>query len=891
MTPSKSHVDEPAGTRSHASTSTGRSLEAPESPTSDSTTSDRESEINKELRRLNRALRALSACNQALAQAGSEQGLLDQICDLIVRLGEYRLAWIGYAMPDAAKTVRVMAYAGDDAGTLNTAVVSWAADKPTGRGSVGTAIRDNKACLITDTQTDPRFEPWRDWARKMGYGALITFPLRVAGLPFGSLTIYAREAGSFEKPELQLLEEIAENLAYGITAIRTREESKRTEAALLEAEARYRLLVEEVPAISYLAEAGATGPFFYVSPQVKTILGYRPEECMADPTFWWEHLHPHDRGVAEVEDAWQDGVAFQFEYRMIHRDGRQVWIRDEGTIFRSAETGKRMARGQMIDITRQKEAEDALRESEERYRRFVNESSEGIYRMEYDPPVPTRLSIEEQLAWGYKTGSMAECNDAMARMYGFASADELAGKKLSEFLVLHDPVTRQFMENYIRNGYRIANQESREIDALGKKRIFRNTMVGTVVDGHWVRDWGITRDVTDQMQMEEQLRNAQQLEAIGRLAGGVAHDFNNILSIIIGHGELLLAMGNDERTRSGIQQIQRAAERAASLTQQLLAFGRKQVLQPTILDLNEAVADVQKMLARVIGEDIELIAKLHPSLGTVKADPGQIEQVLMNLAINARDAMPQGGRFTMETSNEEINPEQGRDLDLTPGHYVMLRVSDNGHGMDDTTLSHIFEPFFTTKPVGKGTGLGLATVYGIVKQSGGSIQVESEAGQGTEFRVFLPAADSELRKEPIAIGNQDVAGGTETILIAEDEKDLRALTRIFLESYGYRVLEASSAEEAIEKTAKSAEPIHLLLTDVIMPGISGRQLAERILSRHPQTKILYMTGYTDEMVAQHRVLDSGLQLLQKPFTKQELALKVRAALDGAEGGQASEVRE
>jgi len=843
---------------------------------------DRESEINKELRRLNRALRALSACNQALAQAGSEQGLLDQICDLIVRLGEYRLAWIGYAMPDVAKTVRVMAHAGDDAGILNTAAVNWSADKPTGRGSVGTAIRDNRPCLITDTQTDPRFEPWRDWARRMGYGALITFPLRVAGLPFGSLTIYAREAGSFEGPEVQLLEEIAENLAYGITAIRTREESKRTEAALLEAEARYRLLVEEVPAISYLAEAGATGPFFYVSPQVKKILGYGPEECMSNSMFWWEHLHPDDRGVATTEDAWQEGVPFQFEYRMIHRDGRHVWIRDEGTIFRSADTGKRMARGQMIDITRQKEAEEALRESEERYRRFVNESSEGIYRMEYDPPVPTHLSIEEQLAWGYKTGYMAECNDAMARMYGFASSKELEGKKLSEFLVLHDPVTRQFIENYIRNGYRIANQESREIDAHGRKRIFRNTMVGTVVNGHWVRDWGITRDVTDQMQMEEQLRNAQQLEAIGRLAGGVAHDFNNILSIIIGHGELLLAMGNDERTRNGIQQIQRAAERAASLTQQLLAFGRKQVLQPTILDLNEAVADVQKMLARVIGEDIELIAKLHPSLGTAKADAGQVEQVLMNLAINARDAMPQGGRLTMETSNEEITAGRGRDLDLAPGHYVMLRVSDTGHGMDAATLSHIFEPFFTTKPVGKGTGLGLATVYGIVKQSGGSIQVESEAGQGTEFRIYLPAAESEVRCETMGSAPQVVAGGTETILIAEDEKDLRALTRIFLESYGYRVVEAGGAEEAIARVANSVGPIHLLLTDVIMPGMSGRQLAERILSEHPRTRILYMTGYTDEMVAQHRLLESGVQLLQKPFTKQELALKVRAALDGAE---------
>jgi len=475
---------------------------------------------------------------------------------------------------------------------------------------------------------------------------------------------------------------------------------------------------------------------------------------------------------------------------------------------------------------------------------------------------------------------MAECNDAMARMYGRASAKEFIGKRLKEFLVLHDPITRQFMEHYIRGGYRISDQESREIDAQGKNRVFRNTMVGTVVKGFWVRDWGITRDVTEQLQLQEQLRNAQQLEAVGRLAGGVAHDFNNILSIIMGHGELLLASGVDERTQNGVRQIQRAAERAASLTQQLLAFSRKQVLQPRVLDLNETVAEVQKMLSRVIGEDIALIASLHPALLPVKADPGQVEQVLMNLAINARDAMPHGGSLTMETLNVDVDADRGRDLELAAGRYVMLTVRDTGHGMDAETLSHIFEPFFTTKPMGKGTGLGLATVYGIVKQSGGSIQVESQAGKGAEFRVYLPANETgahNLRARPADL---QVAGGTETILIAEDEADLRELTRIFLEGYGYKVLEAASADQAIHTAEISAGPIHLLLTDVIMPGMSGRQLAEKILSRRPQTRVMYMTGYTDDMVMQHNVLVPGVQLLQKPFTKTDLALKVRATLEG-----------
>jgi two-component system, cell cycle sensor histidine kinase and response regulator CckA len=437
------------------------------------------------------------------------------------------------------------------------------------------------------------------------------------------------------------------------------------------------------------------------------------------------------------------------------------------------------------------------------------------------------------------------------------------------------------MENFIRAGYRVSDEESRELDAHGQRKIFRNTMAGVVVEGHWVRTWGITRDVTERVQLEAQLRNAQQMEAIGRLAGGVAHDFNNILSIIMGHGELLLrAPGFDDKARNGIEQIQRAADRAASLTQQLLAFSRKQVLQPAVLDLNEAVSDVQKMLSRVIGEDIELIASLHPSLMPVKADPGQVEQVLMNLAINARDAMPQGGRLTMETSNLQLSAEQGRDLDIPAGHYAMLKVTDTGHGMDAATLPHIFEPFFTTKPMGKGTGLGLSTVYGIVKQSGGSIQVESELGRGTVFRVYLPSEHAAVHLKKRAAADARVAGGSETILIAEDEPDLRELTRIFLRDYGYNVIEAASAEQALQIGEVFAGPIHLLLTDVIMPGMSGRQLAERIHKKYPQTKIIYMTGYTDDMVVQHKVLEPGVNMLQKPFTRLDLASKVRSTLDG-----------
>jgi two-component system cell cycle sensor histidine kinase/response regulator CckA len=836
--------------------------------------------VNKELRRLNRALHAQSACNQALAQAGSEQELLDQVCDIIVRFGGYRMAGIAYAVQDEEKTVRPMAHAGHGSGYLDEIKLKWS-DTPAGRGPVGTAIRENRICVIADTAHDPQFALWREAALQRGYAAVIALPLRVAGLAFGVLAIYSQQVGSFERSEVELLTEMANNLAFGITAIRSQDEGRRATAALKEAEAKYRQLVEQVPAISYVAEAGVQGRFLYLSPQVKTILGYRPEECMADPRFWWDHLNPEDHPIALMEDSWAEGHPFQVEYRMRRQDGREVWLRDEAVIVRDPQTDRRLTRGLLIDITERKRADEALRDSEERYRSFVERSSEGIFRMEYNPPVPCDLPIDEQLVMGKQNGYLAECNDSLAKMYGRASAQELIGKPLTDFLVLNDPVTREFMENFIRAGYRTTDQESREIDSHGVKKIFRNTMAGIVVDGHWVRTWGITRDVTERMHLEEQLRNAQQLEAIGRLAGGVAHDFNNILSIIMGHGELLLAvMGADERARNGLEQIGRAAERAASLTQQLLAFGRKQVLQPKVLDLNEAVAEVQKMLSRVIGEDIELIASLHPSLAPVKADPGQVEQVLMNLAVNARDAMPHGGKLVMETSNVEAGAELARDLELAAGRYAMLKVTDSGHGMDGAILPHVFEPFFTTKPMGKGTGLGLATVYGIVKQSGGSIQVESEVGRGTTFRIYFPVADGAAgrRREPVA--GEKVEGGAETILLAEDEPDLRELARIFLEGYGYKVLEAASAEQAIQMAEIFPGAIDLLLTDVIMPGMSGRQLAESVMSRRPQTRIVYMTGYTDDMVVQHKVLEPGVKLLQKPFGKVELALKVRSTLDG-----------
>jgi signal transduction histidine kinase/CheY-like chemotaxis protein len=391
----------------------------------------------------------------------------------------------------------------------------------------------------------------------------------------------------------------------------------------------------------------------------------------------------------------------------------------------------------------------------------------------------------------------------------------------------------------------------------------------------------VRSDITKRASLEEQLRQSQKLEAIGRLAGGIAHDFNNILTAIMGYSALLQASLEERNPlRQEVDEIKKAVRRASSLVQQLLAFSRRQVLQLKVLDLNAVVLNIQQLLQRLIGEDIELVIITTTALGHVKADPGQIEQVLMNLALNARDAMPQGGKLTIATSNVVIDETFARrHLVSRPGPYVMLSVSDTGSGMDEETQAHIFEPFYTTKEQGKGTGLGLATVYGIIKQSEGSIFVFSEPGKGATCKIYLPRVDEPLTPtesvKPVIAAPQ----GTETILLVEDEESVRELVRKVLEKNGYTILEARHGENAIEICGRHKAEIHLLVTDVVMPRMSGRELAEKLMISHPKLKVLYLSGYTDDAVVRHGVLESMTAFLQKPFTPDALARKVRDVLD------------
>jgi len=481
-------------------------------------------------------------------------------------------------------------------------------------------------------------------------------------------------------------------------------------------------------------------------------------------------------------------------------------------------------------------------------------------------------------------GTITGWNPQAETVFGWPAA-EVLGRPLAEIVI--PPARREAHWNGLRHFLAtgagpILNQRI-ELTAIRKDgREFPVELAITPI--RVGDDWSFSafvRDITERKLLQQQLIQSQKMEAVGRLAGGVAHDFNNLLTAIFGYADLLaeeLAPGHPGR--ADLNEIRTAATRAAALTRQLLAFSRQQVLQPVVLNLNDMVENIEKMLHRILGEDVELHTALAPNLANTRADPGQIEQVIMNLAVNARDAMPTGGKLTIETANVELDAAYAKQHQpVIPGHFVMLAVSDTGIGMDDATKARIFEPFFTTKEVGKGTGLGLATVYGIVKQSGGYVWLYSEPGKGAAFKIYLPRVDAERDAPAAAPESVGTVAGTETVLVAEDDPLLLPLARDLLKKLGYHVLEARDSAEALAVARGHHGDIHLLVSDVVMPRGGGFQLAQQLIAERPALRVLYVSGYTDEAIVRHGLLARGLNYLQKPFTPAVLARKVREVLD------------
>lgn len=513
------------------------------------------------------------------------------------------------------------------------------------------------------------------------------------------------------------------------------------------------------------------------------------------------------------------------------------------------------------EVAERKLAEEASRESETRYRQLFHDALTGDF-----------ISTPD--------GELLDCNMAFARMFGFSSIEE--AKACNLVSIYPNEKDREDLLERLRREKRLeyCELEMRRRDGTTVHAV--ENIIGSFDEsGELVGLRGYIFDDTKRKELEDQLRQSQKMEAVGKLAGGVAHDFNNLLTAINGYSELSMRrLDEGDPLYRNLSLIKKAGDRAASLTRQLLAFSRKQILKPAVLDLNNAIVEMNKMLQRLIGEDIDLLIGLTPDLGKVKADPSQIEQVLMNLAVNARDAMPMGGKLTIETSNVEIDREYiNRQVSVRPGHYILLAVSDNGCGMNLQTQERIFEPFFTTKEVGKGTGLGLSTVYGIVKQSGGHVWVYSEVGIGTTFKVYLPRVDAPSEEAVVSTVETKLQIGTETVLLVEDEEIVRSMTREILQESGYQVLSAEHAEDALQVVGEHSGPIHLLLSDVVMPGLSGRELAEQLAPLRKEMKVLYMSGYTDDAIVHHGVLEEGTAFIEKPFTPLTLSRKVREVLN------------
>jgi len=629
-----------------------------------------------------------------------------------------------------------------------------------------------------------------------------------------------------------------------------------------------RPILKEQPTavVTYITAFDETRNRLYISPQIEAMLGFSADEWLGDPGLVLKQLHPDDRErvLAEVFESRDTGKPFCSEYRLLARDGHIVWVRDEAIVMRDEAGRPCFMQGLLLDISEQKRKEEMLQKSESKFRTIFERVAVGIALVSID-------------------GQLVESNPALREMLRYG-AEELRNRVFNEFIHPEDAVIDVDLDQELIAGKRDHYQIEKRFVRKDGGVVWCQLNVSLVRGGQEERPFTIcmVEDITERKRLETQFFQSQKMETIGRLAGGIAHDFNNLLTVIKGYTQLSLShIQEGDPCRENIEEINAAAERAAELTNQLLTFSRRQILDMKVLDLNTIVRGLEKMTGRIIGEDIEMVTVLDDHLGRVKTDPSQIEQVILNLVVNARDAMPAGGKLAIETANVVLDETYARThIGVAPGSYVMLSVSDTGCGMSPEIKELIFEPFFTTKEEGKGTGLGLSTIYGIVKQSGGNIWVYSEPGRGTTFKVYLPRVEEETDALPVQDHTDHLPKGNETVLLVEDDPSLRALAARVLRYQGYKVLEATNGHEAIGIARESIqERIHLLLTDVVMPHMGGRELVKRMKTLHSEIRVLFISGYTDHTIIYHAGLKPGTPFLQKPFSPTALAQKVREVLD------------
>lgn len=816
-----------------------------------------------------RALKIISQVNHVLVRATEIHQLVKEVCRIVVTEGNYRLAWVGFAEGDEEKTVRLIDYWGVEEPALDSLQLSWGDGFPGGDGPTGTAIRTNRPHIVQYITNDSRFGPSPEMALKGGFASLIALPLAIDGMVLGALNIYASEPNVFNPAEIDMLQDLAADLAYGIKNLRVQAEHEQTLQALRKSEARFRTLVNSIDDIVYELNgdqqySGVFGrwldradlnPDYFLGKTARDIFG--PEtaplhEAANKQALTGQHV-VYEWTIEEVDDT-----------QYFQTSLSPLWNRDH-QVAGLVGVGR--------NITEHKKIEQQLQAE----RNFVSAVLDTVGALV--------LVLDPQ-------GRIVQFNRTCERVTGYQFEDIRGQAIWDTFIQPGDLESVKAFFNQLEAQTFPYTHISHWLTKEGTTRLIDWTdtaLFNQKGNIEYIIATGV--DVTEQVEaekirsnLEDQLRQAQKMESIGRLAGGVAHDFNNQLTAMIGYTNLALRrLPEDNPARHDLQIILEAAERASHLTRQLLAFARRQPIEPVPLRLNDLILNVSKMLRRLIGENIELTFKPSPDLGQIRIDPGQLEQILFNLAVNARDAMPNGGKLTITTSNLILDSRYtDQQFYIKPGQYICLKFSDTGMGMTEEIKAKIFEPFFTTKPIGKGTGLGLATCFGIVKQNNGYITVDSQLGQGTTFTIGLPR----FQDDPQArFATNTVADflphGTETILLVEDETSVRQMMRSSLEKLGYHILEASNGEDALKILKdKAIKHIDLLLTDVIMPKMGGRELVSFLKAHNfVNTKILFMSGYTGEVTLQLSSLDVKARFLQKPFSLPKLAQKVRYVLD------------
>jgi PAS domain S-box-containing protein len=817
-------------------------------------------QAEKNILNLNRLYQVLSNINQTIIVTTSREDLFQKACAIAVEYGKFNFAWIGVL---DEKKQNIIPVAHDGKGECHRVLAAHSIiQKPQSRGPAASAIRTKKCAVINDIPADHYMQLWGDNIRSCGSRSLAVVPLFFRKKVFGVFHVCSPEVDFFTNEEIRLLEEISSDLSFALDWIDDREKHRKAEEALRESEKRFKQVSEN--AGEWIWETDADGIYRFSSMAVEKILGYSPGELVG-------RKHFYDLFAPEVREEYTKAAISTFERKEsfhnfvnpnIHKNGNTVILETSGTPILDEKGYLKGYRGVDLDITERMKAEKGLRESEGKYRELTESLPQPVFEAD-------------------NSGRIIYANREAFELFGYTVKDFKKGISIFDVIIPED-VERA--KANISNFDRDSGTNVREYTAMSKNgATFPASIYSTPIiqDGVVKGIRGFMIDLTERIKAEAQLRQAQKMETIGQLAGGVAHDFNNILMAIMGFGRFALrSLPENSPAEGDLNEVLKNAERAANLTKQLLAFSRKQHMEPVIVNLNEAIIEMGKLLRRLIGEHIELVILPEPGLWKIKVDPVQIEQVIINLAVNARDAMPQGGKLTISTENARIKDMAANSVVLQDGEYVKVSAADTGIGMNADIQSHIFEPFFTTKEPGKGTGLGLATSYGIVKQSGGYIFVESELGQGSIFTIYLPRVAEEIQSQKSIDQPLETSSGKETVLLAEDETSVRRMIARALSMQGYRVIEAINGEEALASVQSfGIENIHLLLTDVVMPLMGGEELAARIRELRPDIKIIFMSGYTTDSLFPFPLDEVHTQFIQKPIMPEELLVKIRHMLD------------